>query len=269
MPTSPRRARRRGTPLASLCEAAQCSYWVVRRSVAEVSRPSAMTEGLSLSGGAELLPLRTVYRPCTLSLTCHSEGAKRPWESVPLFISTAALAATYLCRSAAKARFDNRPPPKGVSKEGGPQPSLFGRSRMGDFQGGRKIETSFPLEWRSLDTFFRQGKKVSRRRHPAPGRGTPLASLCEGGQAVEKVCHCHASPQTGVAIRSQIAQFLRFSANLQLKDYGFPRRFAPRSKYPWGAPRNDRIGLSTSWKAARRRPSCPLPIYYSSVSISP
>ena len=84
-------------------------------------------------------------------------------------------AATYLCRFAAKARFDNRHPPRvGVSKEGGPQPSLFGRSRMGDFQGGRKIETSFPLEWRSLDTFFRQGKKVSRRRHPAPGRGTPL-----------------------------------------------------------------------------------------------
>ena len=44
---------------------------------------------------------------------------------------------------------------------------------MGDFQGGRKIETSFPLEWRfwlllSLLT------KVTRRRHPAPGRGTPL-----------------------------------------------------------------------------------------------
>ena len=32
----------------------------------------------------------------------------------------------------------------------------------------------------------------------------------------------------------------RFSIDLQLKDYGFPRRFAPRSKYPWGAPRNDR-----------------------------
>ena len=30
MPTSPRRARRRGTPPASLCEAAQCSHWVVR-----------------------------------------------------------------------------------------------------------------------------------------------------------------------------------------------------------------------------------------------
>ena len=145
--------------------------------------------GIVTFGRAESSAPTTVYRPCTLSLTCHSEGAKRPWESVPLFISTAALAATYLCRSAAKARFDNRQPPKGVSKEGGPQPSLFGRSRMGDFQGGRKIETSFPLEWRfwlllSLLT------KVPRRRHPAPGRGTPLASLCEGGQAVEKACHC-------------------------------------------------------------------------------
>ena len=127
-------------------------------------------------GGVRPSAPTTVYRTCALSLPCHSE----PVTDVtgvgirPLFISTAALAATYLCRSAAKARFDNRQPPKGVSKEGGPQPSLFGRSRMGDFQGGRKIETSFPLEWRSLDTFFRQGKKVSCRRHPAPGRGTPL-----------------------------------------------------------------------------------------------
>ena len=30
---------------------------------------------------------------------------------------------------------------------------------------------------------------------------------------------------------------LHFSIDLQLKDYGFPRRFAPRSKYPWGARR--------------------------------
>ena len=129
--------------------------------------------GIVIVGRGRAPPLRSVYRPCTLSLTCHSGGAKRPLESVPLFISTAALAATYLCRSAAKTRFDNRQPPKGVSKEGGPQPSLFGRSRMGDFQGERKIETSFPLEWRfwlllSLLT------KVTRRRHPAPGRGTPL-----------------------------------------------------------------------------------------------
>ena len=73
-------------------------------------------------------------------------------------------AATYLCRFAAKARFDNRLT-QGVRfpKGRGRNPSLFGCSRMGDFQGGRKIETSFPLEWRfwlllSLLT------KVTRRR---------------------------------------------------------------------------------------------------------
>ena len=43
-----------------------------------------------------------------------------------------------------------------------------------------------------------------------------------------------ASPQTGAAIRFQNVQFLRLFAGLQLKDYGFPRRFAPRSKCPWG-----------------------------------
>ena len=38
---------------ASLCEAAQCSHWVVRRSVAEVSRRSR-DGGIVLAGGAEL-----------------------------------------------------------------------------------------------------------------------------------------------------------------------------------------------------------------------
>ena len=125
------------------------------------------------------------------AIFCHSEGApqgyllrgaKRPWESVPVSCQQRPLAATYLCRFAAKARFDNRHHPEGVSKEGGPQPSLFGRSRMGDFQGGRKIETSFPLEWRfwlllSLLT------KVTRRRQKKksiPGGQTrpPLHSVC-------------------------------------------------------------------------------------------
>ena len=66
-----------------------------------------------------------------------------------------------------------------------------------------------------------------------------------------------ASPQTGVAICSQIAQFLRFSANLQLKECGFPRRFAPR---------NDRIGLSTRWGGVLPRPGAFPPL---SLSLSP
>ena len=62
---------------------------------------------------------------------------------------------------------------EGVSKEGGPRPSLFGRFKEGGFSRGKGNRNPFPLEWRfwlllSLLT------KVTRRRHPAPGRGTPL-----------------------------------------------------------------------------------------------
>ncbi len=43
-------------------KAAQCSHWVVRRSVAEVSRPSAMAEGLSLPGGGSGPPTHVFRR---------------------------------------------------------------------------------------------------------------------------------------------------------------------------------------------------------------
>ena len=96
-------------------------------------------------------------------------------------------AATYLCRFAAKARFDNRlTQGAGVSKEGGPQPSLFGRFKEGGFSRGKGNRNPFPLEWRSLVTFFRQRKKVTRRRQkekmsragqsPAPTLHLPKAS---------------------------------------------------------------------------------------------
>ena len=54
-------------------------------------------------------------------------------------------------------------PPEGVSKEGGPQPSLFGRFKEGGFSRGKGNRNPFPLEWRfwlllSLLT------KVTRRR---------------------------------------------------------------------------------------------------------
>ena len=72
-------------------------------------------------------------RPVIPSQCSHWRG--KPF---PFSCQRRPLAATYLCRVAAKARFDNRlTQGAGVSKEGGPQPSLFGRSRMGDFQGGR------------------------------------------------------------------------------------------------------------------------------------
>ena len=44
-----------------------------------------------------------------------------------------------------------------------------------------------------------------------------------------------------------------------LEDYGFQRRFAPRSKCPWGTPRNDRGGVLN--KLTRDGVSCPLRLY--------
>ena len=164
MPTSPRMPRQRRGIKPPLCKR-------------EVSTRS-VDGGIVTSGRTEPSTPTSVYRASSLFFPCHSEGAKRPWESVPVSCQQRPKAATNLCRSAAKARFDNRQPPVGVSKEGGPQPSLFGRSRMEDFQGGRKIETSFPLEWRfwlllSLLT------KVTRRRQKKrtiPGGADPSAS---------------------------------------------------------------------------------------------
>ena len=52
------------------------------------------------------------------------------------------------------------------------------------------------------------------------------------------------SPQTGAAIRFQNVQFLCLFAGLQLKDYGFPRRFAPR---------NDRDGFPDKQKNSTHR----------------
>ena len=73
-------------------------------------------------------------------------------------------AATNLCRFAAKARFDNRLPrvrfPKGRAAA-----LLFGLFKEGGFLRGEGNRNPSPLKWRSLDTFFRQGKKVTRRRH--------------------------------------------------------------------------------------------------------
>ena len=69
-------------------------------------------------------------------------------------------------------------PQVGVPKEGGPQPSLFGRFKgIGFLRKGGNRNPPF-LKWRSLVTFFRQGKKVTRRRQRkvtrAGARNTPF-----------------------------------------------------------------------------------------------
>ena len=84
---------------------------------------------------------------------------------IPVSCQQRPKAATYLCRFAAKARFDNRLKPQGkVSKGEGSQPLPFGRFKGKRFlrKGGNRNPPF--LKWRSLVTFFRQGKKVTRRR---------------------------------------------------------------------------------------------------------
>ena len=114
---------------------------------------------------------------CSASLHCvgiapyaPSAGGKNTFKRRPL-------AATYLCRSAAKARFDNRSP-RGVRfpKGRGRDPSLLVVSRKGDFQGGREIEIPSPLNgvlWilsfakerkYPVGDIKRRKKKVSRGR---------------------------------------------------------------------------------------------------------
>ena len=94
------------------------------------------------------------------------------------------LAATYLCRKAAKARFDNRPNPRGeVSKGEGSRPLPFGRFKDRGFSRGKGNRNPFPLEWRfwlllSLLTKVtrrrqRKGKSRPGQKRPAPGRRTP------------------------------------------------------------------------------------------------
>ena len=103
------------------------------------------------------------------------------------------LAATYLCRKAAKARFDNRPQLEGVSKEGGPQPSLFGRFKGKGFL--RKGGNPNPPFLKPFFGHFLSGKKVTRRRQkraesqragqsPAPTHRLPItcAYTLPGGQ---------------------------------------------------------------------------------------
>ena len=61
---------------ASLCEAAQCSHWVVRRSVAEVSNPKVLTEGEPFTHHLLAFSFRASDR-------CHWRGNPRPQAHPP------------------------------------------------------------------------------------------------------------------------------------------------------------------------------------------
>ena len=102
-----------------------------------------------------------------------------------------------------KARFDNRPTPVGVSKEGGPRPSLFGRFKERGFLRGEGNRNPSPLK--PFFGYFLSGKKVTRRRQQreeernanGQGRTPPLQKPKEGTPPEAKKrtdCHGRGAP---------------------------------------------------------------------------
>ena len=185
------RARRRGNPHLPCVKGGQ---------------REALTEGLSLSGGAEPRP----YTPSIDSVyaICADGCTPRVFVPFPFLCLQRPLAATYLCRFAAKARFDNRLNyGRGFPKGRGRDPSPFGRFKEGGFSRGKGNRNPFPLEWRFwlllslltkvtrrrqkernsksksrifnrfLGIFFRERitpPEANKRIFSAPGRGTPV-----------------------------------------------------------------------------------------------
>ena len=70
-----------------LCEAAQCSHWVVRRSVAEVTKPKVLTEGEICHGSAVAYGAMHPKGTCFASLHCvgiapYGRATRVRWVSV-------------------------------------------------------------------------------------------------------------------------------------------------------------------------------------------
>ena len=130
-------------------------------------------------GGVRPSAPTTVYRTCALSLPCHSEpvtdvtgvGIRSPFHA-----NQRPKAATYLCRFAAKARFDNRPNPRRVfpKREGRSPPSLVAQG-WGIFKGEGRSKLPSPLNGVLWILSF-----AKERKYPAggiPRRGAELPCL--------------------------------------------------------------------------------------------
>ena len=117
-------------------------------------------EGLSLSGGAEPRP----YTPSIDSVyaICAGGCTPRVFVPFPFLCLQRPLAATYLCRFAAKARFDNRLTPRVGLPKGRAAALPFGRFKGKRFL--RKGGNRNPPFLKPFFGYFLSGKKVTRRR---------------------------------------------------------------------------------------------------------
>ena len=158
-------------------------------------------------------------------------GGVRPSAPTPGFPAANALskpnqrpkAATYLCRFAAKARFDNRPNPRVRFPKGRAAALPFGRFKERGFLRGEGNRNPSPLKWRfwlllSLLT------KVTRRRQNRKSKSlspqTVLWVLSFGKESTPSVsinsfCHSEEHPRgTCFAARSDVGIRNLLTANL-------------------------------------------------------
>ena len=111
--------------------------------------------------------------PPAVFVLCFGRGRAPPLRTIPaatVFPNQRPKAATYLCRFAAKARFDNRLPRRGFPKGRGRSPSPFGRFKGKRFL--RKGGNRNPPFLKPFFGYFLSGKKVSRRRQKAKKKNT-------------------------------------------------------------------------------------------------
>ena len=103
------------------------------------------------------------------------------------------------------------------------------------------------LEWGSRGLEFES-------QHSDQKEVLPETEALLFSQSVKKVCHCEPVRKLAWQSVTNNVKFPIYYADFHHLDYGFPRRFAPRSKYPWGAPRNDRNGFFDKLKRGRKTP---------------
>ncbi len=110
------------------------------------------------------------------------------------------LAATYLCRFAAKARFDNRPNPRVRFPKGRAAALPFGRFKERGFLRGEGNRNPSPLK--PFFGYFLSGKKVTRRRHKKKGKEEKCFGRTEPSAPMLCLPGIHRSTQKRTALRA-------------------------------------------------------------------
>ena len=126
-----------------------------------------------------------------------------------------------------------RASPEGVSKEGGPRPSPFGRFKEGGFSRGKGNRNPFPLEWRFwllLSLLTKVTRRRQKRAESQRAGQSPAPSV-----SINLSCHSEEHPKgTCFAARSDVGirNLLVVNSQKSVKIVRFGNRL-PRQSADW------------------------------------